>query len=690
MKTKINKNMLKISNRNLFRLILMFSIFLGSFLFFGSGKASAATYYTDDTNGSDSNLGTDSDHPWQTIDKVNNSSFDPGDNILFKRGETWREQLTVPSSGIEGNPITFGAYGEGDNPAIKRTTLYDDIQWSLYYDSEGKKIWMADYPPEGISPRGLLENGERRTNLYIDDSADPETIIEDMTSGPWKGKFYYRKDSGSPSNTEVGARQYGILIQDKSNVIVDGIDCEDPGASSSSLSQGAPIYIAGTSDNVTIKNLKLSKSSTVGISDSASNSNIVYDGITSHDNQSTGIYMTAPYGGIKNSKSYDNCQVSTDEGDCGGIGIQTGDIYINNNEIYHNGRDGRLNDMELSIFLDGKHDGPLDIRYNYIHDCWDGCGQIYAGGGGTTYAYNVIDGFADTSNLIDPGTRTPGSMSGIRLGNGGDAGDGTGPIYIYNNIFMNGGFDNNNHNYPSAVVIASNGYDGTKIKNNIFFNNGTDISVLNRGTVDTIIDNNIYYKTSKSYTKNWIWKTVTYDTFASYKEAMSGLSPAQDVNSLSADPLFASSSDFHLQSTSPAINAGVDVGLTEDYEGNSIVGLPDIGAYEYHEEDSSDNNNDSSSKPKPRRSIVVSPKNVTVGQTLKETGRRFSKNSQAALYFSKVDGSYYPPKIVTTDKQGRFTITYAIKPGKPRGKYSWHAVDLKTGKVSKYRHYWVR
>lgn len=39
--------------------------------------------------------------------------------------------------------------------------------------------------------------------------------------------------------------------------------------------------------------------------------------------------------------------------------------------------------------------------------------------------------------------------------------------------------------------------------------------------------------------------------------------------------------DFRLQSSSPAINKGVNVGLTSDFLGNSLVGLPDIGAYEY-------------------------------------------------------------------------------------------------------------
>lgn len=50
-----------------------------------------------------------------------------------------------------------------------------------------------------------------------------------------------------------------------------------------------------------------------------------------------------------------------------------------------------------------------------------------------------------------------------------------------------------------------------------------------------------------------------------------------------ANPLFvdADNGNFALQYTSPAIDTGVDVGLTTDYAGNPIYGTPDIGAYEY-------------------------------------------------------------------------------------------------------------
>ena len=40
-------------------------------------------------------------------------------------------------------------------------------------------------------------------------------------------------------------------------------------------------------------------------------------------------------------------------------------------------------------------------------------------------------------------------------------------------------------------------------------------------------------------------------------------------------------SDYTVMAGSSAVNAGMEVGLTEDYWGNPIVGLPDIGASEY-------------------------------------------------------------------------------------------------------------
>jgi uncharacterized repeat protein (TIGR02059 family) len=53
------------------------------------------------------------------------------------------------------------------------------------------------------------------------------------------------------------------------------------------------------------------------------------------------------------------------------------------------------------------------------------------------------------------------------------------------------------------------------------------------------------------------------------------------LNNQKLDPLFVSSTDFHLQAGSPAIEKGLYIqGLTIDYEGKTINNPPNIGAFE--------------------------------------------------------------------------------------------------------------
>ncbi|MGZ9148303.1 MAG: hypothetical protein ACXW4G_08020, partial [Candidatus Deferrimicrobiaceae bacterium] len=104
-----------------------------------------ATYYVDQTGGNDSNLGTSTDNAWKTIAKVNGSSFFAGDSILFKKGETWREQMTITSSGSAGNVITFGAYGNGANPIISGANLTTS-SWTQHVTN----VWEMTYTPAQV------------------------------------------------------------------------------------------------------------------------------------------------------------------------------------------------------------------------------------------------------------------------------------------------------------------------------------------------------------------------------------------------------------------------------------------------------------------------------------------------------------------------------------------------------------
>jgi hypothetical protein len=54
-----------------------------------------ATNYYISNAGSDAANGLTTGTSWQTIAKVNASSFSPGDQILFNSGDTWIEQLII-------------------------------------------------------------------------------------------------------------------------------------------------------------------------------------------------------------------------------------------------------------------------------------------------------------------------------------------------------------------------------------------------------------------------------------------------------------------------------------------------------------------------------------------------------------------------------------------------------------------
>ena len=78
----------------------------------------AATYYLDSVSGNDSNSGTSTNAAWQSVAKVNATTFVPGDFILFKAGGSWIGPLNPKGSGAAGSPIVIDQYGAGNKPFI--------------------------------------------------------------------------------------------------------------------------------------------------------------------------------------------------------------------------------------------------------------------------------------------------------------------------------------------------------------------------------------------------------------------------------------------------------------------------------------------------------------------------------------------------------------------------------------------
>jgi parallel beta-helix repeat protein len=156
-----------------------------------------------------------------------------------------------------------------------------------------------------------------------------------------------------------------------------------------------------------------------------------------------------------------------------------------------------------------------------------------------------------------------------------------------NRIIGNRIFNNGSSSGDSTGLVLSSG-DGNIAYNNVIYNNRAGIGI-SRAT-NTKVYNNTVYNNPGGYAGIEIYQssgTIVRNNIVSVPGTIrdQGINTTLS-NNLTTDPKYVNSSanDFHLQSTSPAINAGIT--LTEvpiDFDGNPRpqgVGS-DIGAYEY-------------------------------------------------------------------------------------------------------------
>jgi hypothetical protein len=77
-------------------------------------------------------------------------------------------------------------------------------------------------------------------------------------------------------------------------------------------------------------------------------------------------------------------------------------------------------------------------------------------------------------------------------------------------------------------------------------------------------------------------QVMTLDQAVSYLKTYDPSGDLATADNLTYTRTMVNAADYRLKAGSPAINAGTDVGLTTDYLGKPIRGLPDIGAYEFY------------------------------------------------------------------------------------------------------------
>lgn len=107
-----------------------------------SHRTFATTYYVDPSSTSATANGSLAS-PWKTIAQVNSgaTALNPGDMVLFKRGQTFSGKLSIPRSGTATSPIVYGNYGTGNLPEFNNAVSdIINISSKQYVVIDGIKI----------------------------------------------------------------------------------------------------------------------------------------------------------------------------------------------------------------------------------------------------------------------------------------------------------------------------------------------------------------------------------------------------------------------------------------------------------------------------------------------------------------------------------------------------------------------
>jgi len=509
-------------------------------------------FYVSNT-GNDSNTGTNQDSSWLTISKVNGETFDPGDEILFNKGDTWREALTVPSSGTSGDYITFSSYGTGAKPQILGSTA--DSTW----DNPSGDIWRCGtYANPFTGEEGWVWYEETDGSVTWGDEVVWNASFSNFSSEhdcAWNNDSIYVYSTENPgtayTKVEIGQRDRAIDLNGKSYLEINGLEV--------GYSQQQNIYNLQTTDNVTDLIIRYVNSHYCGRKDGhgygigAAYSNMLfeYDTISNAGRRGISIYNYGDHNfsnlEVRYCEIYDGFHTT-------GIDVGTGTIET---------ADGNLD--------------SLKIHHNYIHDPKDGTDyataliqlnatHITAGTGrmNRVYIYNNILEYAQASaiSILDSVTN----------------------LYIDFNTFK--GFNTQRTNNSFLISYGADTTLTATFRNNIFYN---DAPATNLGAIGIYLSNNDYVQVSDDYNLHYseiadnrithLFPPYTAYTMATWSNLVS--TEGWETNGpVPAFPMVYPST-FYLNTASHAIDSGVAIDyVTDDYYGNARGTPPNVGAAE--------------------------------------------------------------------------------------------------------------
>lgn len=496
-------------------------------LFFGSVLSaqpgpSGPAFYVSPT-GDDSNPGT-LQAPWRTIQHAANAAS--AGSTVNVRGGVYEERVTINVSGdARHGYVTFRSY-PGETAILDGEHLTPEGRSGMLVLLNKSYVRI-----QGFEIRNYGTADRRRTPLGIS-VFGAGTHIELL-----KNNVHHIEQTFSGRDAPGrGANAFGIAVY--------GTDA------------GQPITDLVIDGNE-VHHLKTGSSESVVVNGNVTNFRITHNVV--HDNNNIGIDVigaerTAPDPAVDQARD----------------GVVSGNLVYN---ITSRGNPAYGNDQSSDgIYVDGGT--RILIERNVIHHVDFGI-ELASEHRGRATSYVIA-----RNNLIY-GSNT----AGVSIGGYGAERGGTDHCTVINNTL----YGNDTAGTGSGEFQMQFNMTNNVFENNIVYAGSRCLMTSSKsGPVDShtpavSMDYNLYYCASGAEASKWGWHPASYTGFTGYVRAT-----GNDQHSRFADPRFVDPSehDYHLQSGSPAINAGTTAGAdaegTEDLDGGARKhgSKIDAGCYE--------------------------------------------------------------------------------------------------------------
>ena len=517
-------------------------------------------YYLSSSTGNDNNNGSQT-QPWKTLSKISNTTLGPGDTVYFKKGDTFRGHYVVNGSGTEQSPITFTAYGTGNQPVISGSDHDDgggDYREAILVENEDNMIFEdLEIQNHRTTSRSTVGDLVSFGIQVISSSAGTKNnfTFRGMTFKNVYGLYWVDPSNQSEFNAfEVS----GLTFKSSWGGIINNVVVED---SYFTDLQRIGIHIKNTSGKTSDKR----------------NTNIVVRRNEFFQIGGTCVLPIKTENCLIENNIFNQPGAKTNDKMIG-RGSAVWNWYSINTIVQYNQAINAKGILDShGIHVDHSNVDTF-IQYNYMQDCEGGFVEILGGNQRAVYRYNISvnDGWR-----VNPNWANSDHTIWLNDKIGGESGHPSYNSYIYNNTVI----INKSGNDAFDTAIDINGQN-TRIFNNIIYAvNGSGIGNQqgNYNDPNLMMTNNLFFGNIRNN-----FKTI-------------------DANRIEADPQFydedrADQYGFQIGASSQAIDAGaayagdyahpaIPVGAstifanveeypTVDFFGNSLSGdsTPNIGA----------------------------------------------------------------------------------------------------------------